>query len=316
MSLNTAMFILINEEIQQVDPESLKNLPIGLDGDDYRWVDLDGEGVSRILTVQGKGWFYKRNYSPINAGNENRDQVGVVQFGPVERVAENPPLANENPYQLMDLNGKGLPDLVQFQEPSPGFYKRTADGRWEPFRTFSTLSVVDWRDPNLKFIDLTGDGYADILMSKDDVFHWYPSCGDEPLEARSKVYNEGKGPRLVFDSYSVYLADMSDDGLTGLVRIRNGEVSYWSNLGYERFGDKVTMDNAPWFDHPEFFDQRLIHLADIDGSGVTDIVYLGREGTSIYFNQFGNSWGQALNFLHCPTSISSLRLLLFISLEK
>ena len=35
---------------------------------------------------------------------------------------------------------------------------------------------------------------------------------------------------------SIYLADMSGDGLTDLVRIRNGEVCYWPNLGYGRFG--------------------------------------------------------------------------------
>ena len=67
---------------------------------------------------------------------------------------------------------------------------------------------------------------------------------------------------------------MSGDGLTDLVRIRNGEVCYWPNLGYGRFGAKVTMDNAPWFDDARLFDQRRIRLADIDGSGVTDIIYL------------------------------------------
>ena len=41
---------------------------------------------------------------------------------------------------------------------------------------------------------------------------------------------------------------MSGDGLTDLVRIRNGEVCYWPNLGYGRFGAKVTMDRSPRFD--------------------------------------------------------------------
>ena len=66
------------------------------------------------------------------------------------------------------------------------------------------------------------------------------------------------GPRLVFadGTQSIYLADLSGDGLTDLVRIRNGEVCYWPNLGYGRFGAKVTMDNAPWFDAPDQFDQQ------------------------------------------------------------
>jgi hypothetical protein len=32
------------------------------------------------------------------------------------------------------------------------------------------------------------------------------------------------------------LADLSGDGLTDIVCIRDGEVSYWPNLGYGRFG--------------------------------------------------------------------------------
>ncbi|MGH8524383.1 MAG: toxin TcdB middle/C-terminal domain-containing protein, partial [Gammaproteobacteria bacterium] len=79
---------------------------------------------------------------------------------------------------------------------------------------------------------------------------------------------------------------------TDLVRIRNGEVCYWPNLGYGRFGAKVTMDNAPWFEAPDLFDQRRIRLADIDGSGVTDIIYLGHNGVRLYFNQSGNAWSQ------------------------
>ena len=74
------------------------------------------------------------------------------------------------------------------------------------------------------------------------------------------------------------------------MRIRNGEVCYWPNLGYGRFGAKVTMDHAPHFDHPDQFDHKRIRLADIDGTGTTDIIYLHRDGVRLYFNQSGNSW--------------------------
>ena len=107
--------------------------------------------------------------------------------------------------------------------------------------------------------------------------------------------DEEKGPTLVFadGTQSIYLADLSGDGLTDLVRIRNGEVCYWPNLGYGRFGAKVTMDNSPWFDDPDQFDQKRIRLADIDGSGTTDIIYLARDGVRPLFNQSGNGWSNA-----------------------
>ena len=92
---------------------------------------------------------------------------------------------------------------------------------------------------------------------------------------------------------SIYLADMSGDGLSDIVRVRNGEVCYWPNRGYGRFGAKVTMDSAPWFDEPDLFDQRRVRFADTDGSGTSDLLYLGRAGVRIFLNESGNGWSTA-----------------------
>ena len=287
----------IHEDVHTVDPESLENLPYGLDTARYQWVDLDGEGLSGILTEQAEGWFYKPNMSPVNTKEKNGQKWIEPKFGPVELVAEKPSLAaiSGGRQQLLDLAGDCQLDLVELEGPSPGFYERTQDERWESFRTFEALPNLDWGNPNLKFVDLTGDGHADILISEDEAFVWHASLaevGFAPAQRVQQLLDEETGPRLVFadGTQSIYLSDMSGDGLTDLVRIRNGDVCYWPNLGYGRFGAKVTMDTAPWFDNPEQFDQRRIRLADTDGSGVTDILYLSRDCVQMYFNQSGNSW--------------------------
>jgi len=82
--------------------------------------------------------------------------------------------------------------------------------------------------------------------------------------------------------------------------VRNGEVCYWPNLGYGRFGAKVTMDNAPLFDREDQFDQRRIRLADIDGSGANDVIYLGGDGVRLYFNQSGNRLSDARRLTQFP----------------
>ena len=291
---------IINETIQEVDPVSLENLPYGLDGSNYQWVDLDGEGLSGILTEQADGWFYKRNISAnqqVIDPNTNAIHT-VARFNPVERVTTKPnSTLTAGHSQFLDLAGDGQTDLVTMEAPVRGFYERTQDEEWEPFRTFESWPNIDNRDPNLKFIDLTGDGHADILISEDQAFIWHASlaeAGFEPARRVQQVFDDEKGPHLVFANgmQSIYLADMSGDGLTDIVRVRNGEVCYWPNLGYCRFGAKVTMDNSPWFDNPDIFDQRRIRLADIDGSGATDILYLGGKGVQIYFNQSGNGWSK------------------------
>ena len=277
---------VISEDVQEVDAASLENLPAGLDGRNYRWVDLDAEGVSGILTEQAGVWFYKPN-------------LGNGHFGALEVVARKPALAalNDGRQQLLSLAGDGFLDLVNFAGPAPGFFKRTQDQQWENFATFASLPDIAWQDADLRFVDLDGDGLADVLISEHEAFTWHQSlaeAGFGPAQYVSKPQNEEIGPKLVFadGTQSIYLADMSGDGLTDLVRVRNGEICYWPNQGYGSFGSKVSMDDAPWFTSTELFDQQRLRLADIDGSGTTDIIYLGSNAIQVYFNKSGNSWSE------------------------
>ncbi|GAX46356.1 Mono(ADP-ribosyl)transferase SpvB [Tolypothrix sp. NIES-4075] len=303
----------IDGTVYTVDGHSLENLPVGLDGTRYQWVDLDSEGLSGILTEQGNAWFYKRNLGNIRLNYGERSNspkpaaITTVQFAPLEVVATKPSTANLLfGQQLMDLAGDGQKYLVEFNKPLSGYYRRTQNGDWENFTPFESCPNINWNDPNLRFIDLNGDGHADILISEDEVFVWYPSwdkLGFGPSQRVPKGWDEEKGPELVFAdaAQSIYLADMKGDGLTDLVRIRNGEVCYWPNLGYGRFGARVTMGNSPCFDHPELFDQKRIRLGDIDGSGTTDIFYLGQETIHIWLNQSGNSWSEPTSLTNFPT---------------
>jgi RHS repeat-associated protein len=284
--------VQVDENVHIIEATSLENLPTGVDGARYQWIDLDSEGLPGMLTEQADAWFYKRNLS-----NLPRDGNGVTaRFEAMELVATKPSLADvRGGQQLMDLAGDGQLCLVQFGQPMSGYYARDEDGQWQPFTPFAFSPNIEWNTPNLKSIDLNGDGHADILITEDAVFTWYPSRAQEgfgPAETVRKAFDEDRGPALVFadGTQSVYLADCSGDGLTDMVRIRNGEVCYWPNLGYGRFGAKITMDNAPVFDYPDQFDQKRIRLADIDGSGTTDIIYLGRDKVALWFNQSGNSW--------------------------
>jgi hypothetical protein len=134
----------IDETVREVNRASLENLPEGLDGTRYQWVDLDGEGLSGILMEQGNGWFYKRNLSPINAGQDNGKHHVEVQFAPVELVASKPASGLGNGGQFLDLAGDGQPDLVTLRSATPGFYERTHEAGWENFVPFKSLPVLEW----------------------------------------------------------------------------------------------------------------------------------------------------------------------------
>lgn len=277
----------IQEEVCELDANSQENLPIGLNETGYQWIDLDGEGISGILTEQADAWYYKPN-------------LGNGKFGPLKVVTPQPSrvaIPATGHQQFLDLSGNGQLDLVTLAGPVQGFYERSQNENWHPFQTFTLLPNIPWDDPNLRFVDLDGDGLADVLITQQDIFTWYPSLAEEGFGPATQVHqplDEEQGPRLLLadGTQSIYLADMSGDGLSDLVRICNGEICYWPNLGYGQFGAMVPMDNAPWFDSFDQFDQQHIHLADIDGSGTTDIIYPGSQGACLYFNQSGNRWSE------------------------
>ena len=213
--------------------------------------------------------------------------------------------------QLMDIAGDGNLDLVTLEPPAPGFYERTLDAGWEGFRAFDHLPVQDWNDPNLRFVDVTGDGIADVLITEDDAFTWHPSLLNEGFGEAVRVHiplEEEKGPRVIFadGTQSIYLADMTGDGLSDIVRIRNGEVCYWPNRGYGRFGAKVTMDRAPWFD------TRLVRSAAHPAGGHRRL-RPDRHSVSrprrvrVFLNESGNAWSTARGHREVPGGRQSRR---------
>lgn len=291
-------------QLQEMTVESADDLPLGIDELMWHWVDLDGEGIPGALSVQEDVWYYKRN-------------LGQGRFGPLEPLAAKPSYGPRSEIdvgitpagrgtgvtaqlQLLDLAGDGRLELVDIGRDTPGFFGRTDNGGWSEFRPFSSWPNLPWDDPNVRLVDLTGDGHGDILVTGDETITFYPSLGARGFGGPVRIPLPGSGiedraPRFVYggDRQSLFLADLSGDGLHDLVRIRNGEVSYWPNLGYGRFGSRLTMDNAPWFDRPEMFDPRRLRLGDIDGSGTTDIVYVGSDAIRVYLNQAGNAWSKA-----------------------
>lgn len=286
-------------QVQEVARAQAPGAPQGLSGP-YRFVDLYGEGLAGILNEQGGAWYYEAN-------------EGDGSFGPARQVASKPSFTGLNEQLVLQpLEADGRLRVVSLIPGAAGSWAVASDvpagldlaPGWEAFRPFEQVPSLDWHDPNLRLLDLTGDGRPDLLLSEDQAFISYESRGERGYAAAlrtTRPHDEESGPALVFADadQSVFLADMSGDGLTDIVRLRNGNACYWPNLGYGRFGAKVTMDNAPVFDHPDLFDPRYLRLADVSGTGAADLLYLAGEAPRAWLNLSGNRWS-------LPTALPAL----------
>lgn len=279
------------EDLKVHDSEA----PFDLAGDQYQWINIDSEGLPGVLSEQAGSWFYRRNLS----ANNLVESAAAPRFGPIELMKSRPaPSLHSAGTKLTDLDGTGNVNLVVLDESEGlrGFYERTTADGWTNFHAFSSWPNLDLRQPNVQFVDLTGNGRADIFVTENEAFSWFPSLGKDGYAHARRTFqavDEEKGPKLVFadGTQNIYLADFSGDGLHDLVRIRNGDICYWPSLGYGQFGEKVSMDDSPWFDHVDQFTHARLRLSDIDGSGTTDLIYLpGDGGADIYLNFAGNGW--------------------------
>jgi RHS repeat-associated protein len=304
--------LAIDEQQHTLEEASAQNFTGAFNEGRERWIDLDGEGLQGVLSEGQDAWYYKRN---VSAWNPAGGPVSA-RFEPLTLVGEKPVLGpGPRSLTLTDLNGDGNLCAVSFAPPTPGWFEYDADQGWLTFREFQQTANVDWNSSDLRFVDLNGDGLADVLLTEDDAFTWFEWLPEAGFAAAGRVLrpqDEERGPAIVLadSTGSICLADMSGDGLADLVRIRNGEVCYWPNLGYGRFGAKVTMDNAPTFDLCDLFDARRVRLADIDGNGASDLVYMGEQAT-VYFNQSGNSWTAGSTLTQCPSLDQDVQVTVF-----
>ncbi len=295
-------------EIKSISTDALVHAPSGLDEQQYQFTDLFNEGLSGILTEQANGWYYKHNLSDGN-------------FEQAKLVSPKPSFAGLGGHlQLVDLDADGGKQLVSFGSEPKGYFELDDDNEWLGLRSFKTLPNIDFGDANTRMLDLNGDGKPEVVISEDNVFTWYGSEGRDGFAAARKTakpFDEEEGPHIVFADakQTIYLADMSGDGLTDILRIRNGEVCYWPNLGYGKFGTKVAVDNAPVFDHPDAFNPAYLRLADIDSSGTSDIIYLGKNKFTCWKNLSGNRFStipfeiDAFPEIHSQTKITVTDLL-------
>ncbi|MEG4503821.1 SpvB/TcaC N-terminal domain-containing protein [Microcoleus sp. F6_B4] len=257
---------------------------------DYMSVDLYGEGIPGVLYSDGTTTLY---WEPEGSGNGT---TGGVKYAPPKQL-QNFPIQRhlqDADRMLMDLAGDGRMALVVSTPGTSGYYQYDPDGdTWQNFQPFAGFPT-DFHNPDNQMVDVTGDGLMDILLVERDRLRIYPNQGEKGFGTPLIRERENNVPTLKQGAVeeSLHFADIFGTGKQHLVRITNGTVECWPNLGYGRFGKKIQLANAPHFDGR--MDASRLFLVDIDGSGTADLAYVSSDRIQIWFNQSGNSFSKPL----------------------
>lgn len=292
--------------VHSLSGEAAKGTPTGLSGG-HRFIDLNGTGISGILSEQANTWYFREN---LGGGCFELPQTIERPFGFAQLNGTG---------QITTLDNDGQPFLASYGALA-GYAERIPEADcWADYRPFPKLPNIAFDDPKVRWLDLNGDGRPEVCLLNDEVLSWWENQGTDGIGNRTDCpleSDEQNGPAQIFLSNleSIYTADLSGDGLSDIVRIRNGEVSYWPNLGYGRFGPKVEMNNPPRFAPVGEYDPARLQLGDVDGSGTTDLLYLDDGAARFWLNEAGNSWSSehrltSLPHFHQMTDVSLVDLL-------
>jgi RHS repeat-associated protein len=286
---------------------ALENVPLGLSGTRHQWADLLGEGLPGILTETPDAWYFKAN-------------DGGGSFGAQQAVAARP---STRPGERLvgDFDLDGNTDAAALQGREAGFFAFDRDReRWEGFRALAAIPHHEAAGAHVQMLDLDGDGRAELVISHQDRFTWYPSRGRDGFDAAVEIPKPRsaaaqQAPQIAEDpDFEFRFADMNGDRLLDLVQIRNGRVEYWPQIGRGRFGDAVLMAGSPVFDPRAEPDPARVLLTDLTGSGTADLVYVGNGEMRLWTNASGNRLVEAGTLSSMPyiERLASLRVLDFL----
>lgn len=260
------------------------------DGHTYQLVDLYGEGLPGVLHRNEKGWHYREPVRAKAKGNE-------VAYAPWRTLPNIPVADTATSVQqaLSDLTGDGRLDWLVARPQVSGFFSLDADRSWSEFATFDAFAP-EFFSPQGQLADLMGDGLGDLALIGPRSVRLYANQRTYGFSPPFEVPREEHEDALPLFTGSpgelVAFSDVLGSGQQHLVRIRHDEVKCWPNLGRGRFGQGRTLD-FPGVAY-ESFDASHIRLADLDGSGAVDLIYLQADQALIFMNRCGQSFAPAV----------------------
>ena len=317
-----------------------------LDGKTTDLFDINSDGLPDILVTQ-PGLFQGKHGVYFGGGNgpDSFAPSTISVSGVLGANAGTITLGNSN-VTPQDLDGDGVIDLLHMPlVKTYGVYtpKLLASGwTWlgRPVTTAAAQSPkVDFTNHNadIRAMDVNGDGLVDVVFSAGTEMQTFLSLGryqGGDGQFGHIVWQDPNPPAISNDPLTacvpwaatpvklsdadVRIADMNGDGLPDIVRVRKGHVEYWPGRGNGFWGTgsatdcpagsfgqgrQIAMASSPYYSQVA----GLLHLDDVNGDGLADLVQVRFNDVDIWLNVDGTGWTASPHTIAGTPAVSAIQ---------
>lgn len=202
-------------------------------------------------------------------------------------------------YELVDLFGNGLPDVLQM-DGVVRFWRNLGNGRFDQPRMMREApATAPLASTGVQIADMDGDGRADLLVTDERQSGYYPLSMRGEWDRRSFVRYR-QAPSVNLEDPAVRLIDLDGDGVIDALRLdQQLELYYNDGANGWRAAEIHLRRNGSRFPAVSFSDPR-VKLADINGDGLQDIVLI-HNGRIDYWPYLGyGRWGERITMQQSP----------------
>ncbi|UDN35649.1 SpvB/TcaC N-terminal domain-containing protein [Proteus sp. NMG38-2] len=269
---------------KQAQWQSLDELASFTPQQPYQYVDLFGEGLAGVLYQDHGAWWYR---APIR--KEDKQNPNAITWDNPKKLPVIPSLRGSA--MLTDVTGDGKLEWLVTQGDINGYYTQD-DTKAENWLNFVPLDAipVEYFHPRAEITSLTGSGFADLALIGPRSIRLY--AGSVRGWKESKEIMQAEGVILPIKNINrralVAFSDVLGSGQQHLIKVDYQGVTCWVHLGEGKFSTPITI--AGFSADRLKFNPNQLYLADLDGSGTTDIIYIQSTHLEVYFNQSGNQF--------------------------
>lgn len=253
---------------------------------------LNGASLLQSVSVEGHNGDESEFMPPL--------EFGFSVFDPAKRelqeISGPIPFASlsDKGYELVDLDGNGLPDILQLNGTAR-YWTNKGHGKFGPPKMMDLSPSVQLGTPGVQFLDANGDGRTDLFVNNGTTAGYFPGAFHKVWDDKSfRPYQNI--PSFSFADPEVQLIDLDGDGITDV--LRNGaKFECFYNDPVKGFYKVRTAEKT--FTNFSFADPR-VRFADMTGDGLQDIVLISSGRVQYWPNMGYGRFGNKVNMSNAP----------------